>query len=119
MPKNKNAMIRYLYLDKLFQRQEYSIDEILDKLNGYLYDYVNSSVSKNTVLADIEFMESTAGWRIELKRWRDSVVVSSTRLAKEPEKGFCFRATLKWIFALLCAMIGLIITVRVCWRRAS
>ena len=71
MPKNKNAMIRYLYLDKLFQRQGYSIDEILDKLNDYLYDYDNSSVSKNTVLADIEFMESRAGWRIELKRWRD------------------------------------------------
>ena len=71
MPKNKNAMIRYLYLDKLFQRQGYSIDEIRDRLNDYLYDYDNSSVSKNTVLADIEFMESVAGWRIELKRWRE------------------------------------------------
>lgn len=46
MPKNKNAMICYLYLDKLFQRQGYSIDEILDKLNGYLYNYDNSSVSR-------------------------------------------------------------------------
>lgn len=116
MPKNKNAMIRYLYLDKLFQRQGYSIDEILDKLNDYLYDYDNSSVSRRVSSG----RSSQLRVRSEaLCEERDSVVVSAPRLANEPDKGSGLRATLKWIFAILCAMTGLIITVRVCWRRAS
>lgn len=29
-----------------------------------------------------------------------------------------FRSTLKWVFAVICAAIGFIITVKICWRRA-
>lgn len=50
---------------------------------------------------------------------RDSVFVSNTNLTNKKKRGAGFRATLKWIFAVVCAMTGLIITARVCWRRAS
>lgn len=50
---------------------------------------------------------------------RDSVFVANTNLTNNKKKGNGFRVTLKWIFAVVCAMTGLFITARVCWRRAS
>lgn len=63
---------------------------------------------------------------------RDSTSVSSSLQSKATESsvrfqvsggedkdtwGDRFRSTLKWIFAVICAIIGLIITVKVCYHR--
>ena len=53
---------------------------------------------------------------------RDSTSVSSSRFQVSGGEdkstwGGSFRSTLKWIFAILCAIIGLIITIKVCYQR--
>lgn len=50
---------------------------------------------------------------------RDSMAVSDTRLAKGAEigGGSGLRATLKWIFAVVCVVMGLVVAVRFAWRR--
>ena len=53
---------------------------------------------------------------------RDSTSVSSSRFQVSGGEdkdtwGDRFRSTLKWIFAVICAIIGLIITVKVCYHR--
>ena len=51
---------------------------------------------------------------------RDSVFVSNTNLTNDTErKPSSFLTALKWIFAIVCAMIGLIITIKIALRRAS
>ena len=50
---------------------------------------------------------------------QDSVVVSDMNLTDKSDKSLGLRASLKWIFAILCAMIGLIITIGIALRRAS
>ena len=51
---------------------------------------------------------------------RDSVFVSNTKLSNDTDrKSGGFLTTLKWIFAIVCAMIGLIITIKIALRRAS
>ena len=46
---------------------------------------------------------------------RDSVVVREA--ANISHQTSSISNLLKWIFALICAAIGLIITIKVCWRR--
>lgn len=72
MPKNKNAMARYLFLDQLFQNGAgHSIDELVEKLEAHLRLEDDSyTVHKNTVLEDIKFMESSQGWSITLRKWQ-------------------------------------------------
>lgn len=71
MPKNKNAMARYLYLDKLFQTSGHSIGELREKLEEHFrLDDDSYTVSKNTVIEDIKFMESSEGWSIKLRKWQ-------------------------------------------------
>ena len=51
---------------------------------------------------------------------RDSSYAEKTIVAGSEDKstwGDRFRSTLKWIFAVICAIIGLIITVKVCYHR--
>ncbi len=54
---------------------------------------------------------------------RDSVLVSSSKFQVEssnlsnPSNPSSFVLTLKWIFALICVCIILIITIKVCWRK--
>ena len=51
---------------------------------------------------------------------RDSSYAEKNIVAGSENKstwGGSFRSTLKWIFAILCAIIGLIITVKVCYHR--
>lgn len=71
MPKNKNAMARYLFLDQLFQTSGQSLEELRTKLEEHFRLEDNSyTVSLNTVRDDIKFMESSEGWSIELRRWQ-------------------------------------------------
>lgn len=73
MPKNKNALIRYRVLDKCFRNRSrrYYIDDLIDACNEELQGYNGSSVSKRQVQDDITFMESLAGYEIDLERCRD------------------------------------------------
>ena len=51
---------------------------------------------------------------------RDSSYAEKNIVAGSEDKstwGDRFRSTLKWIFAVICAIIGLIITVKVCYHR--
>ena len=51
---------------------------------------------------------------------RDSSYAEKNIVAGSEDKstwGDSFRSTLKWIFAVICAIIGLIITVKVCYHR--
>ena len=51
---------------------------------------------------------------------RDSSYAEKNIVAVSEDKGTwggSFRSTLKWIFAVICAIIGLIITVKVCYHR--
>ena len=51
---------------------------------------------------------------------RDSSYAEKNIVAGSEDKGTwggSFRSTLKWIFAVICAIIGLIITVKVCYHR--
>lgn len=74
MPNTKNAIIRYLALDKCFRdfRHRYYIENLVDACSKAVYDFTgNDSVSRRTVLADIAFMESPEGWDIPLVRHKD------------------------------------------------
>lgn len=66
MGHNKNAMDRYLALDKCFQRSGGAcIDDLMtacEKTIGY-------SVSKKTIYDDIAYMEANSTWQIELEKW--------------------------------------------------
>ena len=48
---------------------------------------------------------------------RDSVQVTTTNLSNPTNKNSNFVRSLKWIFALICAIVVLIITVRIGLRR--
>ena len=49
---------------------------------------------------------------------RDSVFVQNTNLTNPTNKKSGFLTYVKWIFALICAIVVLIITVKVCLRRS-
>ena len=69
MPVTKNAMVRYKVLDKCFRDRftRYSIDKLMECCEEEL----SYPVSRRQIYADIEHMESDAGWQIRLKRERD------------------------------------------------
>lgn len=73
MPKTKNAQLRYRVLDMCFRntRKRFYIDDLVKACNEELRVNSGSSVSKRQVQEDIIFMESEAGWEIELERCRD------------------------------------------------
>lgn len=73
MPKNKNALIRYRVLDRCFRNRHkrYYIEDLIDACNQELNEYNGSSVSKRQVQDDIIFMESSAGYEIDLERCRE------------------------------------------------
>ncbi len=75
MPQNLIATIRYKVLDRCFKdfRHRYYIDDLMDACAEALLDYKGSDrgISRRTVFADIEFMESDEGWSIPLERLKD------------------------------------------------
>lgn len=72
MPIEKNALMRYMVLDKCFSsRVHYDIEGLLREVNRVFIDYYGTEVSKSTLRDDIEFMKSSAGWSIRLKEEYD------------------------------------------------
>jgi predicted DNA-binding transcriptional regulator YafY len=68
-------MIRYQALDRCFRNtgRKYYINDLIEACNEALRDFKkrDESISKRSIFVDIEFMESTKGWSIELERKHD------------------------------------------------
>lgn len=74
MPVNKNANIRYRTLDRCFRdtRRRYFIEDLIDECNEALLSYnFEGGVKRRQIFDDIRFMESDAGYSIELDKLRD------------------------------------------------
>ena len=74
MPINKNANIRYQTLDRCFRdvRRRYFIADLIRECSEALCSYnFEGGVSRRQIFADINFMESDAGYSIELDRLRE------------------------------------------------
>ena len=74
MPVNKNANIRYRTLDRCFRdtRKRYFIEDLIDECNEALLSYnFEGGVKRRQIFDDIRFMESDAGYSIELDKLRD------------------------------------------------
>lgn len=75
MPVNKNAMIRYLTLDKCFGNpcRKFFIDNLLEAVNSAIAesDPNTDGIKKRQLFDDIRFMESENGWSIPLGRYKD------------------------------------------------
>lgn len=74
MPINKNANIRYRTLDRCFRdtRRKYFIDDLITECNEALLSYnFEGGVKRRQIFDDIKFMESEAGYAIELDKLHD------------------------------------------------
>ena len=75
MSTNKHAQIRYIALDKCFSNfgRKYYIEDLVKACNNAIYDSTGKQegVRKRQVYEDIKFMESHAGYHIELERFKD------------------------------------------------
>jgi predicted DNA-binding transcriptional regulator YafY len=72
---NKNALIRYKTLDNCFRNRSkrYFIEDLIEACTAVLseIDAQSNGISRRQIFDDITFMESKAGWNIELERRRD------------------------------------------------
>jgi predicted DNA-binding transcriptional regulator YafY len=75
MPTNKNAQIRYKILDNCFRNsgRRYFIEDLISECNKKLLEIDPNSkgISRRQVFDDINFMESSEGWEIDLLRLKD------------------------------------------------
>ena len=74
MPINKNANIRYQALDRCFRDKyrKYFINDLIKACEEALTSYnFAGSVSRRQIFDDINYMESDAGYQVELDRLRD------------------------------------------------
>lgn len=72
MPANKNAEMRYRILDKCFQKEELTIDELKARVEEGLSDYFGDdfSISTRQIKEDINFMRDTTGFAAPIKALR-------------------------------------------------
>lgn len=75
MATNKHAIIRYQALDKCFRNigKRYFMDDLIEACNQAIYEFTgsNEGIKKRQVFEDIKFMESDAGYSIELNRHKE------------------------------------------------
>ena len=75
MATNKHASIRYKTLDKCFRNsgKNYFINDLMEVCADAIYQHTGSptSVSRRQIFDDIAFMESEAGYSIDLLRHKD------------------------------------------------
>ena len=74
MSLNKNAFIRYKALDECFRntRRNFFIRDLINACNERLreFNFSERGISRRQVYEDIRFMESEAGWKVQLKKER-------------------------------------------------
>ncbi len=74
MSTNKNALVRYKTLDRCFQNRGrmYFIEDLIEECNKALVevDSASGGIQKRQLYDDIKFMESEAGWSIDLEKLR-------------------------------------------------
>jgi predicted DNA-binding transcriptional regulator YafY len=75
MATNKNAQIRYKILDNCFRNggKRYFIEDLISECNKKLeeIDPDSKGISRRQIFDDINFMESSEGWEIDLLRLKD------------------------------------------------
>ena len=75
MATNKNAQIRYKILDNCFRNsgRRYFIEDLISECNKKLaeIDPENKGISRRQIFDDINFMESSEGWEVDLLRLKD------------------------------------------------
>lgn len=75
MSVNKNALVRYKVLDKCFRNfgRRYFIEDLIEECNWALVEInpQSSGISRRQIFDDISFMESNAGWEVELLKLRE------------------------------------------------
>lgn len=75
MAETKYPYIRYQTLNRCFRNKykRYYINDLIEACSTAIYEYCGKEIgcSRRTILEDINFMESDAGWQIELERLRD------------------------------------------------
>lgn len=76
MASNKNAQIRYKILDNCFRNsgRRYFIEDLISECNKKLLEIDPNSkgISRRQIFDDINFMESSEGWEIDLIRYKES-----------------------------------------------
>lgn len=77
-------------------------------------DRTRASVRDRVKDVEVRIVEKTDTVYVAV---RDSVQVTTTNLSNPTNKNSNFVRSLKWIFALICAIVVLIITVRIGLRR--
>lgn len=89
MPTNKNAMTRYILIDKMLANRSraYSIQDITDSLAKKLSDYGQEPVSKRCVEKDLNYLEFDSPFDIEIEEYW----VDATDRNGRPYKKRCIR----------------------------
>lgn len=83
-------------------------------MNGRNVEEGRASVRDRVKDVEVRIVEKTDTVYVAV---RDSVQVTTTNLSNPTNKNSNFVRSLKWIFALICAIVVLIITVRIGLRR--
>ena len=72
MATNKHAQIRYKVLDSCFRNtgRDYTVDDLLEACNAAIseFDPSTKGIQRRTLFDDISYMESEAGWSVNLDR---------------------------------------------------
>lgn len=75
MATNKHAVIRYQALDKCFSNfgRRFYIDDLIEACNNAIYEFsgIKDGIKRRQLFEDIKFMESEAGYSIELEKLED------------------------------------------------
>lgn len=75
MATNKHAVIRYQALDRCFSNfaRRFYIEDLIEACNDAIYDFTGKEdgIERRQLFDDIKFMESEAGYSIELDKVKD------------------------------------------------
>ena len=71
MPTNKNAMLRYKVLDKCFKdfRHQYTIEDLIDKVNESFLDMNGTTVSLRQIRDDIRYMRDRLSYNAPIESY--------------------------------------------------
>ena len=71
MPTNKNAQLRYQILDRCFSdfKRQYTIEDLIDKVNESLYDLTGKEVKLRQIREDIKYMRDRVTYDAPIKAY--------------------------------------------------